>query len=171
MNTLRIVPDPYIVVFLLAWPIFVTCPRGRETGSVTIRVLDDSVDLRRVSGEASFEIASVIRNDDSRPLYIGTCAPNAQRAIGQTWSTVFSPNCPAIGGVGTIEPGDSVVTAFTAYGFTRPGWLPQLDPRMVAGKYRLVFMLGFNRSPNGITDPLPLERRASPVFFVKDALP
>jgi hypothetical protein len=108
---------------------------------LAVRTVEDTVMLQRVSDATFFNVTAIARNDDSRPLRVELCTVEAQRDIDGTWTTVFTPACLSSGGA-PLASGDSVVVPVNVFGSTVPNIYPLLDPRMVPGRYRLLFGVG-----------------------------
>jgi hypothetical protein len=118
----------------------VACGYSTRHAGFDIRILEDTVTLRRTAEVTSFVATAVIRNNSTRVLRWLECSHEAQREIDGQWVAVWHPVC-ANGLIFAVAPGDSVIFPVTAYGFTHPAMSPPLDPRMGAGRYRLVFPL------------------------------
>jgi len=133
---------------------------------LAVRTVEDTVMLRRYPMATSFTVTAIARNDDSRPLLVVFCPIQAQRDIGGTWTTLFTPNCISQG-LTPVAPGDSVVVSVPVTGYS-PAFhtYPVLDPRMGPGRYRVVFgvYLGDPQNPRGLTVG---QAQASTPFIVK----
>jgi hypothetical protein len=133
---------------------------------LTVRTVEDTVELRRYPMATTFTVTAIARNDDSRPLLVVFCPTPAQREIDGTWTTVFTPNCLSQG-LTEVAPGDSVVVPVPVTGYS-PGsnTYPLLDPRMGPGRYRVVFavFLGDPQNPRSLSAG---QSRPSVPFIVK----
>ncbi|MBC7788359.1 MAG: hypothetical protein H7Z74_00320 [Anaerolineae bacterium] len=119
---------------------------------LTITTREESVVFQRSSEVTSFEVTAVLRNDDARTLYVDSCFGETQREIDGVWTTVYLPFCLGATDM-TIKPGDSVVLPITVRAFTTtPPTQPTLDPRMGAGRYRLLFGVDLKDPKQGPTD-------------------
>lgn len=120
---------------------------------MTVRTVEDTVALRRHPMATTFTVTAIVRNDDSRSLWVAMCGTAAQRDIDGTWTTLFTPVCMSQG-LNKVGPGDSVVVPVPVYGYS-PAFhtVPVLDPRMGPGRYRVVFgvFLGDPQNPRGLT--------------------
>ncbi len=132
---------------------------------VAIRTIEDTVILRRSPQLTSFSVTAIARNVDSRPLQVTLCRIDAQRDIAGTWTTVFTPFC-ASSGEATLFPGDSVVVPVEVFGYTGLNRVPALDPRMIAGRYRLFFGVGLF-DPTAPTASSAVQGEGSTPFIVK----
>jgi hypothetical protein len=151
----------------LASVILASCTRTHvdtEIATTVVRFAQDSVPLEHNSELTRFSITVVIRNDGHTPVVFGGCGPEAQRDIGGQWQTVWTPICGSPQAA-TVAPGDSVSLPITVAGFIQPGMEPQLDPRMVPGRYRLRFGISYSDSVNP-TGSSQLEALDSPPFTV-----
>lgn len=120
--------------------------------------------MLRANDVTSFSVTVVVRNDGATAIMFGGCGPEAQREIDGAWATVWSPICFS-SGTATVMPKDSVTIPITVSAFTSPGREPQLDPRMVAGRYRLRFGVSYSDVGNP-TASRQLEPLDSPPFTV-----
>jgi hypothetical protein len=152
----------------LSSAIFFSCSRSVDTVSMSIKAVPDTVTLIRNPDQVLFRVSAIMRNADSRALVVSECGPLAQREISGDWVTIFMPICLA-SPEWILMPGDSAVIPAVIYGYMAPNTGPRLDPRMVAGRYRLLFGVALADKSRRITDVLPIDQRASSVFFVKDA--
>lgn len=118
---------------------------GIGAPKVVVRSAQDTVVLHRNPDGVYFNVSAVVRSEDSRPLYIYGCRFEAQREISGVWTTLFMPACMADPTL-VLAPGDSVQRELRIAGFTSGRMYPPLDPRMVSGRYRVVF---------GVTDMDP----------------
>src|ERR1700680_3107690 len=117
------------------------CSSGSGTISaplrVTARTVEDTVVLKQTPTATYFDVTGIVRNDDSREIKVAaSCTPEAERDIDGTWTVVFTPACPD-NVLNPLLPGDSLVIPAHVAGYTNA--FPQLDPRMTAGRYSLVF--------------------------------
>lgn len=144
-----------------------SCARTRNSIALTITPVEDTVRLVRTPEVVYFRVSAVLRNADTRTLLVGECGPLAQREISGAWITVYRPIC-----VGhshwSLLPGDSAVIAASVSGFTAPNTGPQLDPRMVAGRYRLLFSIASVDKSGTIAAAVPTDVAASSPFVVED---
>lgn len=164
-SNLRYLPTSALGCLLLF--AFSSCAQNLETVAITIKAVPDTVTLIRNPDAAFFRISAIMRNVANRPLVVADCGPSAQRAINGEWVTIFMPVC--LGSAQwVLSPGDSAVIPALVYGYTAPNTEPHLDPRMVAGRYRLLFGIALADRSRGVTDLLPIDRRTSSVFFVKE---
>ena len=149
----------------------VACAISKSRKSTVIRVVSDPVEMRRDSSAVSLRATVLIRNDGRRPLFFSrnACGAELQRSVDNGWQTVWMPACtlvivPPL----RIAPGDSVTTTFNAVAFTTNNAFPRYDPRMTAGRYRLLLPLGFKVDSRGIADRLDPDQRASDAFVVSE---
>lgn len=131
---------------------------------VFIRTLRDTVSLEVTPTATSFRTSALITNVGSLIIAVNACGPEAQRQINSTWTTVFVPECNnAI--FRSIPRGDSAFFPMLIIGETEPHRHLKLDPRMVAGRYRLAFGILTNlgrESSSGLVYSLP--------FIVRDSM-
>lgn len=144
------------------------CSSGSGTISaplrVTARTVEDTVVLKQTPTATYFDVTGIVRNDDSREIKVAaSCAPEAERDIDGTWTVVFTPACPVDGFLNPLLPGDSLVMRAHVAGYTNA--VPQLDPRMTAGRYRLVFGVFAIDSQNPTASVA--QRQVSTPFTVK----
>lgn len=123
--------------------------------------------LEQRPGATSFKLAVVMRNDDSDTLYVEACQFDAQREIDGTWISVFTPVCAGSAYI-RLRPGDSRQQAVSVHGSTRERTFPRLDPRMVAGRYRLRFGVSSADRFLGRVDPNSVRGVTSRPFTVKE---
>ena len=145
--------------------VMITIGCGSHTDSaplrVSVRAVEDTVLLHRDSSVTAFRVTAVVRNDDSRSLQVAMCGVEAERDIGGQWTSVFRPFC-ASNALSPLAPRDSVIVPVNPYGYTDSSTAPKLDPRMVPGRYRVVF--GVYQQNASVTD---VHRQASTPFTVK----
>jgi hypothetical protein len=143
------------------------CSSGSGTISaplrVTARTVEDTVVLKQTPTATYFDVTGIVRNDDSREIKVASCAPEAERDIDGTWTVVFTPACPVDGFLNPLPPGDSLFVRVHVAGYTNA--LPQLDPRMTGGRYRLVF--GVFGSDSQDPTASVAQRQVSTPFTVK----
>lgn len=144
------------------------CPScsGSRSGTlrVTARTVEDTVMLQQTPTATYFDVTGIVRNDDSREIRVASsCTPEAERDIDGTWTMVFTPACPALDISTPLLPGDSLVVRAHVAGYTDA--FPQLDPRMTAGRYRLVFGVFASDSQNPTATVA--QRQVSTPFTVK----
>ena len=135
MSTDRRVFVAFVVSLILGTE---ACATNKLSRALSISTLEDTVAFQHDPDKTSFAVTAVVRNDDSRPLYVYRCGTFAQREIDGVWTTVFTPFCIA-NDPSEVVPGDSVVVPIQVFGFSSPNMLPRLDSRMVPGRFRLVF--------------------------------
>jgi hypothetical protein len=149
---------------------FLSCATSPTPGSVGIRVQPDVVSLRHEPNAVALDLHVQVRNGSPQPLYLATglCGVELQRDVEGDWQTVWIPACGLVASPAQRVPaGDSVSTSFTARGFTGTNALPQFDPRMIAGRYRVIMRLGFHTNSAGdINRLLPVDERTSEPFAV-----
>lgn len=138
---------------------------------VTIRTVEDTVLLRRNPEVTFLKVTAVIRNQDLTQVYLSHCGPAAQREIDGNWVTVYAgPFCLG-SGFFRVGQGDSAILPVEIVGYTTPHTGPRLDPRMTAGRYRLIFGVGltdpWKREP--MPDGSVYQVFSSP-FIVRDSL-
>src|SRR5438105_232068 len=131
---------------------------------VTARTVEDTVVLKQTPTATYFDVTGIVRNDDSREIKVASCTTEAERDIDGTWTVVFTPACPVDGFLNPLLPGDSLVVPVHAAGYTNA--FPQLDPRMTAGRYRLVFGVFASDSQNSAFASVA-QRQVSTPFTVK----
>jgi hypothetical protein len=145
--------------------VLMTIGCGSHTASaplrVSVRTVEDTVLLHRDSSVTAFTVTAVVRNDDSRPLQVAMCGVEAERDIGGQWTSVFRPFC-ASNALSPLAPRDSMIVPVNAYGYTDSSTAPKLDPRMIPGRYRVIF--GVYLQNASVTD---VHRQASTAFMVK----
>jgi hypothetical protein len=110
-----------------------------------VKTVEDTVVLQVTPGGSYFKVTAIVLNADTRTLDVETCLTPAQREIDGVWTTIFAPNCFS-SAIVPLGGGDSVVVPVQAIGFTKPNTFPHLDPRMVPGRYRLLFGVGLGNS-------------------------
>ena len=157
------------VVLLLLIQTVAACSSGSGSRSaplrVTARTVEDTVVLKRTPTATYFDVTGIVRNDDSREIRVASsCTPEAERDVDGTWTVVFTPACPVDGFLNPLLPGDSLVVPVHAAGYTNA--FPQLDPRMTAGRYRLVFGVFASDSQNPASASVA-QRQVSTPFTVK----
>lgn len=143
------------------------CPGTHSPLSLRIRVVGDTVRLRRFPEGVSLDANVIVRNRESHPVYIVGCWPSAERDIDGTWTEVFRPACLQ-GRTLELAPADSAFIPVSLQGFTATNMLPRLDPRAEPGRYRLVFWASA-ASPDpstGIASPSSAKRVTSEPFIV-----
>jgi hypothetical protein len=157
---------PMRLLGLLAGIVTAACGLpNRKPLNVAVRTLEDTVTFFQSPQQSSFAVTAIARNHDSRPLYIALCGMTAQRDIGGTWTTVFTPACMS-NGLTPLAPGDSVVVPVSVFGYSGLNRMPRLDPRMVPGRYRVLFGV-FSGDPEREPHSTIGEARASNAFGVK----
>ena len=132
---------------------------------VVVRTDEDTVSMRQLIGATGFEVTAIVRNDDSRVVQVALCNFGAQRDIDGTWTTLYWPSCFSPG-FRSLAPGDSVVRPVLVVGYTDSRTIPKLDPRMVPGRYRLLFGAGVAEHP-GATNLSDVTTQPSLPFIVK----
>lgn len=143
------------------------CARSHLEPQVTttvVRLEADSVPLERAADVTLFKVTMLVRNDGHVPVVFGGCGPEAQRNIDGRWQTVWTPICLSMQ-YASIAPGDSLSIPVSVAAFTTPGMYPQIDPRMVAGSYRLRFGISYGDT-GGPTSSRTLQPLDSPTFRV-----
>ena len=143
------------------------CASSADRVAVSITTVQDTVSLVRNPDAAFFRISALMRNTKGNALVISGCAPSAQREIDSQWVTVFLPFCFGSDQL-ILMPGDSVVIPVFIYGYTAANTGPHLDPRMIAGRYRLLFGVSPWNQSGTVTGPARSEQVASSPFFVKE---
>jgi len=113
---------------------------------LAVRTAEDTVSMRQAVDAIGFNVTAIVRNDDSRVVHVALCNFEAQRDIDGTWTTVFMPACFSAG-FRPLAPGDSVVIPVRVVGYTNSHTYPTLDPRMVPGRYRLLFGVALGDEP------------------------
>jgi len=163
MNHVR--DRPRVLLFLLMLT-GAACSSGSGSRSaplrVTARTVEDTVMLKQTPTATYFDVTGIVRNDDSREIKVASCAPEAERDVDGTWTVVFTPACPD-NVLNPLLPGDSLVVRAHVAGYTNA--VPQLDPRMTAGRYRLVFGVFAIDSQNPTASVA--QRQVSSPFTVK----
>ncbi len=157
----------WIAVLVGPTLISTSCGKGHSDNELTttiVRLAQDSVPLQRTPDLTRFAVTAIVRNDGHVPVVFGGCGPEAQRNIDGQWQTVWTPMCLSPQHA-SISPGDSLTLPITVAGFTVPGIEPLLDPRMVAGTYRLRFGISYPDTSNP-TASNELEALDSPPFKV-----
>jgi hypothetical protein len=137
---------------------------------LVIRATPDTVTLTRQENGAGFYVTAIMRNEGGQPFLMqGECGRSAQRLIGETWTTVWTPICVSGGDQLTpVAARDSLVVGVSVFGFTKPEYAPTLDPRLQPGLYRLVFLVGTYSDASGIRSDF--RERASRTFLVRDSV-
>jgi hypothetical protein len=146
----------------------VSCSLGSDRVLLTITTVEDTVQLVRNSEAAVFHVSAIMRNRDTRRVGGSDCGPSAQREIDGAWVTVYTPYCLGGSSGWALLPGDSLVMPVTVYGYTLPNTGPPLDPRMVSGRYRLLFGVSAAGQGGLMSGSTPVDRAASTPFFVKE---
>jgi hypothetical protein len=141
------------------------CASSQTPLSVSIRVVEDTVLLRRHADGAFFGAQALVKNSGSLPVYVFGCGPSAERDIDGTWTTVFSPVC-IHGTTWKVPPGDSTVVPVHFSDFTTLNMLPRLDPRAQPGRYRLVFGVTTADPSTGVTPPSSSVWRTASLPFI-----
>jgi len=157
----------YCPATLAAAVIISACVTPSQPSSLhlVIRAVEDTVVLQQTPEETAFTITVSVRNDDARVARVALCGMQAQRNIDGVWTTVFTPWCSS-SAIRTLAPRDSVVVPVDVVGYTLPNRVPAFDPRMTAGRYRLVFGVGLD-DPTVTSASTFLRAQASTEFFVK----
>jgi hypothetical protein len=132
--------------------------------NLMVRTVEDTVALQHSPNGVYFNVTAIVRNDDTRPLDVEMCPTPAERDIGGVWTTVFTPNCIS-SGMTPLSAGDSVVVPLMV-GYTTPNTYPPPDPRMLPGRYRVVFGV-FLGNPLGPTGTAVGQGKGSIPFIVK----
>lgn len=152
----------------------VACASGRQVPPFAIRVVPDPVTLDESPQGAGFHASALVRNDAARPLYVRQlCGVYPQRQIEGRWVIVWTPVCMSTGGLVTVPPHDSTAIEVDVFGFRAPDWAPRLDPRLTAGRYRLLVALGYDPVGimGGFTDEWTDDERSSLPFVIRDGTP
>jgi hypothetical protein len=84
------------------------------------------------------------------------------------WVTLYAPICFLTNSAVRVLPGDSAIVATNVVGYTDANTYPRLDPRMVAGTYRLLFAVTLAEPSMGVTSAADLYRLPSQTFTVND---
>lgn len=134
-------------------------------GPVSIRSAQDTAWLIAKRGGISFDVPILVRNRSPQVLHVGWCGIKAERLIVGKWETVFTPVCFVSNNVSAIQPGDSVLLDFFAYGLAAPNAVPPLNPRMTVGLYRAVVPI-WSEDTDGNRLALPAVQRTSSTFIV-----
>lgn len=149
------------VISLVLSILAIACAPRQPWRMIALRVVEDTVPLRRTSEGIAFNVTAVLANRSPKPVYQGgRCAPGAEREIGGAWESVWSPVCVGPTPTRRLEPGDSLVIPVVVYGFSTPGREPRIDTRFRGGRYRIVLGLSFA--------PEPMRPYPSSVFVVLD---
>jgi len=143
------------------------CTPNTHPFTLSIRTVEDTVALRVDPEKLSFNVTAIARNDDPHPVELLECRTSAQRDIDGQWITIFTPFCTTSGAT-MVASRDSITMAVAVYGFSAPNMLPRADPRMVAGRYRLVFVA---REPTSEVNgpPSAVQTIPSLPFFVTES--
>lgn len=78
---------------------------------------------------------------------------------------MFTPFCTS-NGLTPLAPGDSVVVSVNVFGYSGLRTMPRLDPRIVPGRYRVLFGV-LSGDPEREPHATVAEARASNPFAVK----
>lgn len=109
------------------------------THAVELELQTDTVWINRSPNEVRIAVPIVVRNRDSRPLYVTPCGHVLQRAIDDQWEGVWSDGCP-FGRLFSLElsPGEStLLTLGTRLSVTSEAWPATATP----GMYRAILAL------------------------------
>jgi hypothetical protein len=149
-----------------------------ELNHVSFRVVEDSVSFHRSSEFISLDVHAIVRNDTRRTLFVGAYDLAAQRQIDSVWQTVWVANCMGCPNYQSIPAGGSITIPVTVLASLKPYILPQADPRLTNGRYRLLMRFAFGQDTSDrrfVTMPGPplkveyREDRPSSVFEVMDS--
>jgi hypothetical protein len=161
-NEVRYCPPTLVAALIIS---ACTMPSQPSSPRLMIRAVEDTVVLRQSIEATAFTITMIVRNDDARVAQVALCGMEAQRNINGVWTTVFTPWCSS-SATRTLAPGDSVSVRVDVIGYTLLNRLPALDPRMTAGRYRLLF--GVDLDDQATERALSMTRvQASTEFVVK----
>jgi hypothetical protein len=132
---------------------------------IAVRTVEDTAVLQRTAEETAFTVTAIVRNDDTRLAQVALCGMQAQRDINSVWTTVFTPWCSS-SALRSLASGDSIIVPVDVFGYTLPNRIPALDPRMVPGRYRLLFGVGLG-DPGAPTGSSGGQVQPSTPFTVK----
>lgn len=156
------------LMFVLA----TACAKPNTTAAgptYSLRVTEDTVLFSSTPEWKSFTVTALIRNHGPGALYAHWCTASAQREIDSVWTTVWSAPCLSdLTGPDAIAPGDSLIRTLSVGGYTTPGKLMELDPRVVSGKYRIEFAISFGVEDGTMTGVPPQEQRVTNTFVVRE---
>lgn len=110
-------------------------------------------------------MTGVVRNDEAQLIDVDICVTPVQIDIDGVWTDVWRPICIS-SGLAPVAAGDSAVVLVNVFAYLRPNAVPQFDPRMVPGRYRLLFFMR-RRDPGGPIGSGQGETKASPPFIVR----
>lgn len=154
------------LLFSIAATLVAGCASPGTIPSVTISPKPDTVAVTRNENGLSFQLTSVIANHGPGPVYVLPCGLELQRSIGGVWTPVWSPVCVTSEIPAEIREGTSLTLPTNGSAFTSPTTFPQLDPRFIAGSYRILWQLGYGDYPKESLSPLPIGRVSSSPFVV-----
>jgi hypothetical protein len=117
--------------------------------SVSIRPIQEPIILHRSRHGVHIEMDVMLRNKGSAAIYLLDCSPELQRNLNDQWVTVWSPPCINFGPPQEILPGNSSVVPVKISAFSDRSSQPQLDPRLQAGKYRLLWHITSSENGTG----------------------
>jgi hypothetical protein len=106
---------------------------------VNIQPLTPVVEFTRTPQGIHFETAAVIRNDGPGSIFLSECSPALQRKVEEGWATVWTPVCITGAIRREVPAGESVTVPVGVSAYSNPAIEPQLDPRLTAGTYRLLW--------------------------------
>lgn len=146
-------------------------PMSRTVGPppFSVRVVEDTLTWQARPGYRTFVATVRFRNSGAQPLYRHWCAATIERFIEGAWVEVQQVIClEGFPEYVSIAPGDSGTQVVRGYRYPDPRH-PYGDPRLVAGTYRLVFLLGYDyRSRSGLEVLASEADRATQPFVVRD---
>lgn len=115
-----------------------------STGAVVVRLRDDIVTVRSEASGVYATLPVEIYNTGQRTGYYQvSCGVQLQRQVDTVWTTLWSQICVDAGTPLALAPLQraSVDIPFAAYRTSTA--LPQADPRLVTGVYRILIQYGF----------------------------
>ena len=145
--------------------IFGACPATSQTASYRIYTVQDTVSLHRSGTSVSFRVTTIVKNTDTRDLYISNCSPASERMVDSGWVVVFDQPC-TYDNPGHLSAGDSLVIDVV-----EARNLANVDPSLApvgAGIYRLAFAGGYYQDQFTIVWSPPNSVASLP-FFVRDS--
>ena len=128
------------------------------THAVELELQTDTVWINRSPNEVRIAVPIVVRNRDSRPLYVTPCGHVLQVATDDQWIGVWSDGCPS-GRLLSLElsPGEStLLTLGTRISVTSDAWPATAS----AGTYRAILALTVVPLNIGGVTPTPVATAA-----------
>jgi hypothetical protein len=134
-------------------------------GSFAVRAINDTTTWNTYPNYQILTVTIRVRNDGARPLVRHACSAQLQKRLDDRWTTLQTTSCLGIfPEYVSIAPGDSASPAFAFMRHPDPQH-PQGDPRLTAGIYRVVLVVGYQEQGDFVLAE-PESRRATQPFVV-----